>query len=92
MSLFESVRLGNGSEGNEVVDPTPIEKLMSVPVQNDQGVVLGVIQISRKGLDASAAGPDFTNEELHHLERSAGIIARMPFMTGESTTSATAGS
>ena len=92
VSLFESVRLGNGSEGNEVVDPTPIQKLMSVPVQNDQGIVLGVIQISRKGLDASAAGPDFTNEELHHLERSAGIIARMPFMTGESTTSATAGS
>jgi len=39
-----------------------------------------VVQISRKGLDASVAGADFTNVDLKQLEQAAEILARMPFM------------
>jgi hypothetical protein len=41
---------------------------------------MGVVQISRKGLDASLAGADFTSEDLRQLEQAAEILARMPFM------------
>jgi len=42
--------------------------------------VFGVVQVSRKGLDASLAGPDFTGEDLKLLEKAATVLARMPFM------------
>ncbi|HUM03893.1 MAG TPA: GAF domain-containing protein [Terriglobales bacterium] len=77
-SLFESVKLGAG-EGEHVAEQPPIQKIMSVPIQAS-GKVLGVIQISRKGLDASLAGSDFTGEDLSQLERAAEILGRMPFM------------
>jgi hypothetical protein len=41
---------------------------------------MGVVQISRKGLDGSTAGADFTNTDLKQLEEAAEILARMPFM------------
>jgi hypothetical protein len=41
---------------------------------------MGVVQISRKGLDASASGADFTNADLTQLEQAAEILSRMPFM------------
>jgi hypothetical protein len=41
---------------------------------------MGVAQVSRKGLDTSVAGADFTNEDLRLLEQVAEILARMPFM------------
>ena len=43
-----------------------IQKLMSVPVVTAAGV-MGVIQISRKGLSAPAAGPDFSPSDLQRL-------------------------
>ena len=58
----------------------PIQKIMSVPVAIDKGTVLGVIQVSRKGLDAKLCGADFTSEDLKKLEQAAEILARMPFM------------
>ena len=92
VSLFESVRLGEGSGNDQTVTPAPIQKLMSVPMQSaDDGTVLGVVQVSRKGLDAATAGPDFTNEELRLLERAAAVIARMGFMLGATASSASAG-
>jgi hypothetical protein len=91
VSLFESVRLGTGSEANETIDPTPIQKLMSVPIQSEEGIVVGVVQISRKGQDVNASGPDFTNEELRLLERAASVIARMGFMRSETGNATSAG-
>ena len=41
---------------------------------------MGVVQVSRKGLDPSLAGADFTGEDLKLLEQAAAVLARMPFM------------
>jgi GAF domain-containing protein len=78
VSLFESVKLG-GTEG-EGHDQMPIQKIMSVPSVDAQGKVVGVLQISRKGLDSSLAGSDFTGDELKLLEQAAALIGRMAFM------------
>ncbi len=79
VSLFETVKLGaaQDSQGSEQM---PIQKIMSVPVSQPGEKVVGVIQISRKGLDSSLAGRDFTGEDLKRLEQAAAVLARMPFM------------
>ncbi|MGD1214492.1 MAG: GAF domain-containing protein [Terriglobales bacterium] len=79
VSLFEAVKLGAGEEDRSQ-EQMPIQKIMSVPVTHSEGNVMGVVQISRKGLDASLAGADFTSEDLKQLEQTAKILARMPFM------------
>ena len=78
-NLFESVRLG-ANQDNRPGEQLPIQKIMSVPVSQPGGKVVGVIQISRKGVDYSLAGRDFTSEDLKWLEQAAAILARMPFM------------
>jgi hypothetical protein len=78
VSLFESVKLG--SVEDESSQQMPIQKIMSVPVLSSEGNVLGVVQISRKGLDASLAGADFTRNDLKQLEEAGQILARMSFM------------
>jgi hypothetical protein len=81
VSLFEAVKLGtDADEEDRSQEQMPIQKIMSVPVAVSGGDVMGVVQISRKGLDAQGAGADFTNEDLKQLERAAEILARMPFM------------
>ncbi|HEY1272729.1 MAG TPA: GAF domain-containing protein [Terriglobales bacterium] len=77
--VFEDVRSGTGEQGEDL-DATPIQKIMSVPVQAD-GEVLGVIQISRKGLDAVSSGPDFTTDDLRLLEKAAAAIAKMKVLS-----------
>jgi len=77
VSLFESVKL---IDGEQVYEQPPIQKIMSVPLTQDGGKVVGVVQISRKGLDPSLAGADFTGEDLKRLEEAATVLARMPFM------------
>jgi hypothetical protein len=79
VSLFESVKLG-AAEDSEDSELQPIQKIISVPVTNSDGKVLGVVQVSRKGIDPSLAGTDFTGEDLKQLERAAEVLARMPFM------------
>ena len=80
VSLFEAVKLGAGAEEEDrSQEQMPIQKIMSVPVLRS-GNVMGVVQVSRKGLDASLAGEDFTGEDLKQLERAAEILSRMPFM------------
>jgi len=80
VSLFEAVKLGAAAEEEERgQEQMPIQKIMSVPVVNS-GNVMGVIQISRKGLDASISGADFSGDDLKQLEKAAEIIGRMPFM------------
>jgi hypothetical protein len=80
VSLFEAVKLGAGEEEDRSQEQMPIQKIMSVPVAPPGGSVMGVVQVSRKGLDASLAGADFTSEDLKQLEQAAEILARMPFM------------
>jgi hypothetical protein len=79
VSLFEAVKLGAGEEDRSQ-EQMPIQKIMSVPVMHSGGNVMGVVQISRKGMDASLAGADFTGEDLKQLEQAAEILSRMPFM------------
>ncbi len=79
VSLFEAVKLGAEVEDRSQ-EQMPIQKIMSVPVATSEGNVMGVVQVSRKGLDASLAGADFTGEDLKQLEQAAEILARMPFM------------
>ena len=52
----------------------------AVPVLNRDGQVLGVIQVSRKGLDISMAGADFTLDNLNTLEKAAHAAADAAFM------------
>jgi hypothetical protein len=78
-SLFESVKLGALGD-NPISEQMPIQKIMSVPISSPEGKVMGAIQVSRKGVDSSLAGTDFTNEDLKRLEQAAVILARMPFM------------
>jgi hypothetical protein len=80
VSLFEAVKLGaEATEEERGLEQMPIQKIMSVPVAHD-GQVMGVVQISRKGLDSSLAGADFSAEDLKQLEKAAEILARMAFM------------
>jgi GAF domain-containing protein len=55
-SVFEGVKLA--PRGGEV-----IQKIISAPILAGDRVV-GVIQISRKGANPKAAGPDFTSDDL----------------------------
>ncbi len=79
VSLFEAVKLGPEVEDRSL-EQMPIQKIMSVPVSNADGSVMGVIQVSRKGLDPSVVGADFTSDDVKRLEEMAEILARMAFM------------
>ncbi len=79
VSLFEAVKPGAEVEDRSL-EQMPIQKIMSVPIAHADGIVIGVIQVSRKGLDPSVAGADFTNDDVKRLEEMAEILARMPFM------------
>src|SRR5580693_3922823 len=77
-SIFETIK-PVGSETEELAPPPPIQKLMSVPILDHKSTVLGVIQISRKGLDPRFT-QDFSREDLHDLELAAGVLAASPVM------------
>jgi hypothetical protein len=77
-SIFETIK-PSGSEDDSAVPPAPIQKLMSVPILNQQLDVMGVLQISRKGLDPRFT-QDFSREDLHDLELAAGLLATSPVM------------
>ncbi len=65
------------TDSDEPVAPSPIQKLMSVPIMDQDSAVVGVIQISRKALDPKFA-KDFSREDLHDLELAAGLLATAP--------------
>ncbi len=77
-SIFETIK-PVGAEDNEPTPPAPIQKLMSVPILDHNSTVLGVLQISRKGLDPRFT-QDFSREDLHDLELAAGLLASSPVM------------
>ena len=75
-SIFESVELDNRPKNvGEKHEHSPIQKLMSAPVVGTAGVV-GVIQISRKGASAPAAGADFSPQDLQKLVGAASALAK----------------
>lgn len=74
-SIFETIKPNSGD--SEEAQPNPIQKLMSVPIMDQELNVVGVIQISRKALDAHMA-QDFSREDLHDLELAAGVLASSP--------------
>src|SRR3977135_718125 len=76
-SIFETIK-PSGTDTEEA-RPAPIQKLMSVPILDRDSNVLGVIQISRKGLD-SRFPQDFSREDLHDLELAAGVLATAPVL------------
>jgi GAF domain len=66
---FSAVRHATVFEG--VKAPTTsgesIQKIISAPIMNE-GKVVGVMQVSRKGANTAAAGPDFTTEDLAKVQ------------------------
>jgi GAF domain-containing protein len=74
-SIFETIK--PAAIDAEEPPPSPIQKLMSVPIMDRKSNVVGVIQISRKGLDPKFA-QDFSREDLHDLELAAGLLATAP--------------
>ncbi len=80
VSLFESVKIGTKDEAEPGSQQLPIQKIMSVPIIAPGERVAGVVQVSRKGLDASLAGNDFSRDDLKVLEQAAQMLAGLPFM------------
>ena len=77
-SIFEAVELSSHPPGTgEKTDYhlRLIQKLMSAPVPGPAGSV-GVIQVSRKGPSAPAAGVDFTPADLQKLVACAGALVQ----------------
>lgn len=80
-SIFETIK-PVGAANEDTALPVPIQKLMSVPILDHDSAVLGVIQISRKGLDPRFT-QDFSREDLHDLELAAGVLAASPVMQAD---------
>ena len=78
-SIFETVKLGKADQA-DTSESAPIQKLISAPILSSEGRVMGVLQISRKGLDLNLAGADFTLDDLQNLERAAKIAATASFL------------
>jgi hypothetical protein len=77
-SIFETIKSAV-ADADVPAPPAPIQKLMSVPILDQQSAVMGVIQISRKGLDPRFT-QDFSREDLHDLEVAAGVLAASTVM------------
>ena len=69
-TIFEAVDLGTDTK-----EKNAIQKIMSAPLIAD-GKVVGVVQVSRKGKNSPAAGPDFTIKDLTALMATAGVLAK----------------
>jgi hypothetical protein len=83
-SIFEFIKLGDEPKDSSQI----IQKLMSAPVIGADDRVLGVLQISRKGVSPGAAGPDFNVEDLKRLEDAAKEIGKvMPHIVSDTTKS-----
>lgn len=80
-SIFETIKSVSADAGAPPA-ASPIQKLMSVPILDQHSAVIGVIQISRKGLDPRQT-QDFSREDLHDLEIAAGVLAISPVMQAD---------
>jgi hypothetical protein len=84
-SIFEFVKAG----GEAAPNGQTIQKLMSAPIVNPHGQVLGVIQVSRKASRPAIAGPDFTPADLEKLASIGRYVAK--FLTNSKAISHGAG-
>ncbi|HWZ45790.1 MAG TPA: hypothetical protein VNW97_20115 [Candidatus Saccharimonadales bacterium] len=73
-SFFETVDVSSLDKGKHTKEEMIIQKLMSAPVVLMNQVV-GVIQICRKGKNATEAGPDFVQADLLKLVAAAAALA-----------------
>jgi hypothetical protein len=85
-SVFETVRLGRGDDNTPL--EKPIQRLLSAPVLDHGGAVLGVIQICRKGFELGSCGPEFDHHDLATIERAALLAADARFMRAASAAAA----
>jgi len=72
-TAFEQIKLSDSKPLSEL--PDPIQKLMSAPVISEDGAVIGVVQVCRKGMTPGIAGSDFTGADLRLLETVARRVA-----------------
>jgi hypothetical protein len=79
-SVFEHVKRSRSGDDGAPVETAPIQKLLSAPIVDRGGDVVGVIQVSRKGADLASAGPDFSLDDLRRLELAAKVLSRADFM------------
>jgi len=68
-TVFEAVDL------SEQEKATPIQKIVSAPMIAE-GVVVGVIQVSRKGKPGEPVGPDFTLRDLAELTNVGSVLGK----------------
>ena len=66
-TIFETIKLDSSKPFSEM--PDPIQKMMSAPIISEDGKVIGVVQVCRKGMTPGIAGPDFAGADLQLLER-----------------------
>ncbi len=66
--VFEGVPL-EGRQGEQ------IQKIMSAPIV-DEAKVIGVVQISRKGLTSTGSGPEFSQKDLQQLIALSNVLGR----------------
>lgn len=66
LSFYERVRLEGPKTG-------PIQKMAAAPIR-EAGPAFGVIEVSRKGADPAAAGPDFTAQDLAALTEIGAVV------------------
>lgn len=74
-TVFELVKLSDPELAKQ--EHLTIQKLMSAPIFGERNEVIGVIQVSRKGITPAAAGPDFSEREVRDLERTARRLAAL---------------
>jgi len=77
IGIFETIKLKQPDE-TTASDSAVIQKLMSVPIINEEGTVWGILQVCRKGLDSKMAGPDFSREDLQKLVLVARTLGSSP--------------
>jgi hypothetical protein len=68
-TVFEGVPLGRGTGES-------IQKIMSAVILRGN-VVVGVVQICRKGASLTEAGPDFTSRDLSELQSLNQALSRL---------------
>ena len=66
VAFFESVKLRDRA--------VPIQKMITVPIL-DEGEAIGVAQVSRKGENASEAGPDFSQADANKAQEIFAAVA-----------------
>ena len=74
-NVFELIKIKDPQSNTD--DFPRIQKLMSAPILGREDQLLGVIQVSRKGVTPSAAGCDFSAQDVDRLERVARRVATL---------------